>query len=297
MEKSIFIEFPKESNSDLDLNVFGHSITEPLHKAGPAVKSFFLIHFILDGEGEFTVNNTSYNLRKGQGFLIEPDYQATYISNKDNPWTYIWVGFSGREAKNILHSISLTQGNPIFECNKGEQLKKYVFDMLNHNYSNQSDKYRLMGMLYLFLAIIAESQKSKLESPSGNVYVNHAISYIQNHYSMPTTVEEISDYVGVNRSYLSTLFKEFTGMSPIKYLQNFRITRAQHMLRVTDLPIESIALSCGYQSSEAFHKVFRQIVKMSPKVFRSQHRERTISNLKAMRNNKPYYVEDSLEIN
>lgn len=295
MEKSIFMEFPKESNSDLYLNVFGHSITEPLHKAGPAVKSFFLIHFILEGKGEFSVNNTCYKLKKGQGFLIEPDCQATYISDKDNPWTYVWVGFSGRDAKRIMNSIGLSQTSPIFECDQGDRLKKYVFDMLRHNYSNQADKYRLLGMLYLFLSVIAEAQKSKLESPPGNVYVNHAIAYIQNHYSMPVTIEEISDYVGINRSYLSSLFKKYTDMSPIKYLQNFRITRAQHMLRVTDLPIESIALSCGYQSAEAFHKIFRQIVGMSPKTFRNEHRNRTLINQNTMRNNKPDYIEDDTE--
>lgn len=295
MEKSIFMEFPKENNADLYLNVFGHSITEPLHKAGPAVKSFYLIHYILEGEGDFYVHNIHYRLKKGQGFLIEPDHQATYISNEHNPWTYIWVGFTGKEAKHILNSIGLSQSNPIFTCDQGEKLKKYVFDMLKHNYSNQSDSYRLIGMLYLFLSVIAESQQDKIDTISGNTYVNHAVTYIQNHYSMPVTIQEISDYVGVNRSYLSTLFKEYTGMSPIKYLQNFRVTRAQHMLRVTDLPIESIALSCGYQSTEAFHKIFRQIVGMSPKLFRNEHRERTIMNLDTMRYNKPDYISEDAE--
>lgn len=295
MEKSIFMEFPKENNADLYLNVFGHSITEPLHKAGPAVKSFYLIHYILDGEGDFFINNTHYRLKKGQGFLIEPDHQATYISDENNPWTYVWVGFTGREAKNILNSIGLTQNSPIFTCDQGDKLKKYVFDMLRHNYSNQADNYRLIGMLYLFLSVIAEAQKDKLDTPSGNAYVNHAISYIQNHYSMSVTIEEISDYVGVNRSYLSSLFKECTGMSPIKYLQNFRITRAQHMLRVTDLPIESIALSCGYQSAEAFHKIFRKLVGTSPKTFRKEHRERTLINQNTMRNNKPDYIAEDAD--
>ena len=260
MEKSIFMEFPKESNADLYLNVFGHSITEPLHKAGPAVKSFYLIHFILDGEGDFYINNTHYKLKKGQGFLI-----------------------------------GLSQTSPIFTCDQGDKLKKYVFDMLKHNYSNQADNYRLLGMLYLFLSVIAEAQKDKFNAPLENTYVNHAITYIQNHYSMLMTIKEISDYVGVNRSYLSSLFKEYTGMSPIKYLQNFRITRAQHMLRVTDLPIESIALSCGYQSAEAFHKIFRQLVNMSPKTFRREHRARTLINQDTMRNHKPDYIAEDAE--
>lgn len=283
MEKSICIEVPKAAESDLYLNVFGHSVTEPLHKAGPCVKAFYLIHFILEGEGSFTVNNVTYHLKKGQGFLIEPDNQVTYISDKNNPWVYVWVGFSGREAGEMLHAIGLSQENPIFTCEEGDKLKKYVFDMLAHNYSNQADSYRLTGMLYLFLSAIAKTQQTKIEAPSGNTYVNHAVAYIQNHYSIPVSIEEISDYVGINRSYLSSLFKEYTGMSPIKYLQNFRITRAQHMLTVTDISVESIALSCGYQSAEAFHKIFRQLTGMSPKAFRKEKRERTLHNRERLR--------------
>lgn len=286
MEKSICIEVPGASESDLYLNVFGHSVTEPLHKAGPCVKSFYLIHFILEGEGKFMVNNVTYHLKKGQGFLIEPDYQVTYISDKANPWVYVWVGFSGREAGKMLHAVGLSQESPIFTCKEGDKLKKYVFDMLAHNYSNQADNYRLTGMLYLFLSAIAKAQQTKIETPSGNTYVNHAIAYIQNHYSLPVSVEEISDYVGINRSYLSSLFKEYTGMSPIKYLQNFRITRAQHMLTVTDISVESIALSCGYQSAEAFHKIFRQLTGMSPKTFRREKRERTLQNRERLRMSK-----------
>ncbi len=290
MEKSIFMEFQRDSDDDLYVSVFGHSFTEPLHKVGPSVKSFYLIHFILDGEGDFYVKNNHYRLHAGQGFLIEPNNQVMYISDEKNPWTYVWVGFSGTKADKLLHSIGLSQNSPIFESDEGERLQKYVFDMLNHNYSNQADSYRLLGMLYLFLSVIAEAQKNKLDTPAGNTYVNHAISYIQNHYSMPVKIEEISDYVGINRSYLSTLFKEYTGLSPIKYLQNFRITRAEHMLRVTDLPIESIALSCGYQSAEAFHKIFKKVENMSPRSFREIHRTRTAGNQNTMKNNKPEYI-------
>ena len=67
MENKIVMEFPQENDTDLYLNVFGHSITEPLHKAGPAVKTFYLIHFVLEGEGDFYVKGAHYHL-KGRGF-------------------------------------------------------------------------------------------------------------------------------------------------------------------------------------------------------------------------------------
>ena len=100
-------------------------------------------------------------------------------------------------------------------------------------------------------------------------------------------VEELSDYVGINRSYFSDLFKQYTGMSPVK---------SQHMLTISELSIESIAFSRGYQSAEAFHKIFRKTTGMSPNAYRQEKRQRTLSSQETMNNNRPDYIETDDEL-
>lgn len=274
MENSITIDLPVSEDQDVSLNLylnaFGHSVTEPGHRYGPAVRSYYLIHYILDGEGEFQFNNIRYNLTKGQGFLIEPDYQTTYISDEKNPWTYIWIGFSGKSAGSIVDSLGLSQDNPIFTCSEGEKLKKYVMEIIRHNHSTPEDTYRAMGMFFLFISTLAQSQKSQLAVTDSNTYVRHAISYIHRHIHEPILVEDVADYVGLNRSYLSVLFKTHTGMTPIRYIQNCRITKARHLLESSRLSVESIAYSCGYQKPESLMKVFRQTYGCSPTAYRKQ---------------------------
>lgn len=270
MENSITIDLPIYNEQDLCLNAFGHSVTEPCHRYGPSVRSYYLIHFILDGRGEFLVNNTNYRLTKGQGFLIEPDYQTTYTSDADEPWTYVWVGFSGKSAKGIVDSLGLTQDHPVFTCDAGEKLKKYVMEMIRHNHLNPADTYRALGMFYLFISTIAGSQKNQAASIDGNTYIKHAVSYIQNHISEAVRVEDVAEYVGLNRSYLSVLFKKHTGMSPIQYIQNCRITKASHLLESSSLSVESIAYSCGYQKPESLMKVFRKTYGISPTAYRKR---------------------------
>lgn len=279
MEKSFFVEFPTMDVEDLHVNNFGYSVTEPCHKYGPAVRNFYLIHYILEGEGEFFVNNNCYKLKKGQGFLIEPDYQTVYMADAKNPWTYVWVGFSGKKAKDILNNIGISQDFPIFTCDESQHPEKYVKDMLEHNNSNPDDLYRQMAMLYLFFSSLAKTNKNNTNFNSNeNVYIMHAIRYIQNHYSEPMHIEEIAKYVGLNRSYLSTLFKKYTGLSPLKYLQTFRMTKAAHLLSMTQLSIASIAFSCGYQEPESFHKIFRQTTGLSPSQYRIREQSKTDDN-------------------
>lgn len=281
MENSFFVEFPTMEIEDLHVNNFGYSITKSCHKYGPAVRSFYLIHYVLDGKGEFFCNNKSYQLKKGQGFLIEPDYQTVYMSDAADPWTYVWVGFSGKKAKEILNTIGICQDFPIFSCEEEQHPEKYVMDMLQHNNAGSVDQYRQMAMLYLFFSCLAKSNKENAHFYSkDNIYVMHAIRYIQNHYSEPLHIEEIARYVGLNRSYLSTLFKKHTGLSPLKYLQNFRLTKAAYLLSMTQLSIASIAFSCGYQEPESFHKIFRKTTGLSPGKYRIQEQSKSDDNRK-----------------
>ena len=59
-------------------------------------------------------------------------------------------------------------------------------------------------------------------------------------------------------------------MSPQQFLSAFRITKAAELLHITSLPVESIALSCGYNDALVFTKAFRQMKGMSPTAYRRE---------------------------
>ncbi len=112
------------------------------------------------------------------------------------------------------------------------------------------------------------------EEDKGNQYVKKAVSFIQSNYCNPIKVTDVADYVCINRSYLYTLFQNYLGMSPQRFLTTFRITKARELLDSTSYPIESIALSCGYRDALVFTKAFHAMKGMSPSQYRRQsHRE------------------------
>src|SRR5699024_5130481 len=99
---------------DLALIFCGHATCAPLHKFGPAVRPHYILHYILDGSGTFTFANQTFQLKKGQGFIIEPDVVNQYQADESNPWTYIWIGFEGTKAAVQLEQLGITHKNPIF---------------------------------------------------------------------------------------------------------------------------------------------------------------------------------------
>ena len=184
----------------------------------------------------------------------------------------MWVGFYGSLAQDVLNSMGLSLTSPVFKTDKGKEIYQSVKDMLEHNTFGVSNELRRNGQLQLFLSLIAESApvEERGEDDKADTYVKRAVAFIVGNYCNPIKITDVADYVCINRSYLYTLFKKAMGMSPQQFLSVFRLTKAAELLQVTALPVESIALSCGYTDPLVFSKAFRQLNQMSPSAYRKE---------------------------
>lgn len=293
MEKAYQLKFSGEKTGGLFVNCCGLSKTEPFHSFGPAIKPHYLIHFVLSGKGKFSIGGKEYFLERGYGFLIPPEELAFYQADEEDPWTYVWVGFSGSQAKELVSAMGLSVGTPVFKSEKEKELYRAAVDMMEHNTFGVANELRRNGQLNLFLSLIAESAhiEEKGEEDKADAYVKRAVTFILGNYCNPIKITDVADYVCINRSYLYTLFHKTMRMSPQQFLSTFRITKAAELLEVTSLPIESIALSCGYSDPLVFSKSFKQIKQMSPSAYRKEMQQGET------RKNKVYLkqVEDFIE--
>lgn len=270
MEKAYKLLFNTEESDDLYVYCCGLSQTEPSHSFGPALKPHFMIHYILSGKGSFTIGGKKYPLTEGYGFLIVPDELAYYVADEKDPWTYVWIGFGGRRAEEIVSQLGLSILQPIFKSDKSKEIYDIVKDMMDHNTFSVEHALRRNGLLSLFLSLIASGMSVTPRSDSGtnNDYVTRAQAYVRSNYCNPIKVTDIANYVCINRSYLYTLFEKTLGISPQQYLTSYRIAKAVELLQLTELPIESISISCGYSDPLVFSKAFKLEKGVSPSAYR-----------------------------
>lgn len=273
MEKAYKLSFETAKSEGLVVANCGCSKTEPLHSFGPALKPNYVIHFILSGKGVFSIDGKKYELEAGSGFLIPPGKLAFYQADEEDPWTYIWVGFSGIKAQEYISGVGLSKFAPIFQSEEHEALYACVKDMMEHNTYGVANELRRVGQLHIFLSMIAKENPMEEEVEKGNQYVKRAIDYIQSNYHIPIKVTDVANYVCINRSYLYSLFQEAVEMSPRQFLSRYRITKAAELLLTSSLSVESIALSTGYNDPFVFTKAFKQLTGMSPTVYRKEKRK------------------------
>lgn len=124
------------------------------------------------------------------------------------------------------------------------------------------------------LESVAEIQRvltgsNTVQQPT-SILVKQAFAYIQQNYTRSLTLIELSETIGVSKSYLSRIFKMETGISLWDYLNRFRIQKAKELLLLSDKSITGIAADVGYEDVGYFGRVFREITGCSPRAFRLQ---------------------------
>jgi AraC-like DNA-binding protein len=110
---------------------------------------------------------------------------------------------------------------------------------------------------------------SRLPQPTG-LLVKQACAYIQQNYTRPFSLEELSETIGVSKSYLSRIFKMDAGISLWDYLNRYRIQKAKELLLITDESVGAIAGEVGYEDVSYFSRVFHEIAGCSPRAYRQR---------------------------
>lgn len=256
--------------TDLDMYQCGYERCDNGYSFGPAIRDHYLIHYVEKGKGIFKVRGKTYELSEGEGFLICPNEVTFYRADYDEPWSYFWVGFHGTRAESYLFRANLTQNSPIFKTENNSMVLNNFRQMIKTKTLTKSREIHLLGHLYIFFAQLIEASTETKEFHDYNrkeYYVIKVVEYIEKNYSRKISVCEMADYIGLDRSYLTNLFKQFLNVSPKEFLIQYRIEKACELMKNTDLSIGNISRSVGYEDQLAFSKIFKKIKGQSPSKF------------------------------
>ncbi|MBC7766190.1 MAG: AraC family ligand binding domain-containing protein, partial [Hyphomonadaceae bacterium] len=246
--------------ADLSVVVAGKQDCPPSHSHGPAVRDYYLIHYILKGRGTYTCKGKSYAVGANQGFLICPHDITYYEADGKDPWQYIWVGFRGLRAIELLEQIGLGQKNPVFYSDACKPIFEMILKALDISYGREL---YMMSVLFTFFSILSKKDMCMPKS-----YANQAAGYINANIGMVLKVGNIAKMLGLDRRYFCQVFKQEYGSSPQQYIIEARMESAKSLLLKTSLSVADIARSVGYPDQLGFSKIFKQHFGVSPIGFR-----------------------------
>lgn len=246
----------------------GHEECKPSHSFGPAIRPHYLIHYVLNGQGQYRVNGATYNLKKGDAFLITPGVTTLYQADEYDPWEYCWFGFDGYDVQTMLKNCGFSRDNLTFTDNNNGVLKNQLKLLLKSFTEGQGNEYSYLGHLYLCFSYM-RSTSVVSQNLIYDTHVVKALNYIHHNYSYDIKVNDVAKYVSIDRTYLYKLFMLYKKISPQQYLITYRVNIACKLLNETDFTVTEIAFSCGFKDAPSFNKHFRKHFNMTPLQYRS----------------------------
>ena len=264
--------FSNDYFKNLDAFVYtcGYETCAPGHSYGPIVRSGYLIHYILGGQGYYKTKETMYHLKEGDAFLICPDELIYYEADRKDPWIYTWIGFQGVKIKGFLERTSLLS-SPVFHYGRDDRIRLCHEKMFEASHLNANRDLMMNSILYEYLFLLASKFPREQYTPGEKQinYVEEALTYLESNYACNVSVQDLADSIGLNRSYLHRLFKSAIGSSVQEYLLDLRIRKACALLKSTELPVSIISLSVGYEDTLYFSRLFKRKKGVSPSQYRA----------------------------
>lgn len=256
-----------EDSDDFYLYEVGRNKCEPNYSYEHFVKNRIIVHFVIRGKGYLHINNRRYEIHQHQAFLIPDSIRGFYQADADDPWEYVWFHIGGPKIPQILKEAGLTSDHPVYtSIGHAKEIEELAMDILKH-YKRQ---YYCIGTLYKLCDYMIESSAAREEKVQNNslVYIRNVISYIRLKYAEPIKIDNIALSLGLNRSYLTRLFKEATGYSLQEYLLTYRMKMAVKLMEDESLSINQLAENVGYSDPFTFSKAFKRHFGKSPSEYR-----------------------------
>ena len=130
------------------------------------------------------------------------------------------------------------------------------------------------AMLAEFYGILYELQRNTSAGNRRSMLeekIRPSVAYLENHLTdRHLNIEQVAALSGVSETYFRTLFAEQFGCTPLQYVIEKRVRKAEKMLSETQLPLDEIEQSCGFQSHSYFLKQFQKIIKKKPDQVRNK---------------------------
>lgn len=243
--------------------------------------------FYVDGERDVYLDGRYYKLSKGSLIFRKP---GQIISGTGNYNMYILtLDFSGKVTikpeeyirsnftpqQEICHPDFYDNIPEVFFPFHQEEITELYKIMSKNSYPNVINKDAQQNALseFLFL-VLADSERYKreeaLQEAAKSSYIERACNYITRNYSKNLSLDIIADYLSLNKNYLIKLFKKELSVTPNRYILSTRLFYAKLMLGGTELSVQSVALSCGFNTTSYFIKCFKENYGLTPVEYRNE---------------------------
>ena len=244
-----------------------------------AHEEFVELILICSGSSEYLIHDKKVVIQAGDLLVYNAGVVHDEISGPDMEVGSYCVAVGGLHMPGLRENALIPDdAGYVFPTGKYFNDLKALFEMMFRNLAAgepQAELFcsTLMHALLVAVLTVTDSVNIPKEKPVDEPHIlgRRIKEYIDKHYMEPITLHSMGEALHISSYYLSHVFKQMSGYSPVQYLLRRRIGEAQTLLITTDLSITRIAEMVGYDTQSYFNLQFTKNVGMPPNKFRQNY--------------------------
>ena len=256
---------------------------------GPHTHEFNEIVIITGGKGMHVTGQDSYELSKGDAFVIGGSLPHDYekideLALVNVLFDFDGLGFNPLDLATLpgFHALFILEPNwrkrHQFESRLRLSLRDLqtavnLIDRLDRELENRSAGFRFLSTS-VFMQLVGHLSRcyadssSKSSSSKSLLRIGKTISHLEVNFSQEISLDYLVEMSGMSRRNFLREFENATGCTPISYLIGLRLENAAELLKKTDVNITQIAFQVGFNDSNYFARQFRKRFNTSPREYR-----------------------------
>jgi AraC-like DNA-binding protein len=241
--------------------------------------------YMLSGNVRYRIKNKIYKLEKGDLLIMNPGILHERIQLKNSTGAIMHIGIHGINIKGMppnkfwkdtdIKILKLKENTIEFENCCSDFIKTQEKDEPGASLIIKSI---VMKMIVLSLkSINSNYDRSKprvsFKTAERTNAINIISEYMENNYMEDISLDRIARSIYISSAYVSKLFKEEFGDSPINHLIKIRLTKAIELLEKSDMSISEVSKQVGYKDSYYFSRLFKKYYNMTASEYRKLNKK------------------------
>lgn len=274
---NVKLDLPDKTHR-VDIIKIGQEYCRPDKKSESLVREFHSLHYILDGYGTLCMGDRKVILGRGTVFLLYEGENYEYYPDTVKPWSYIWVNLQpasdekAEELNELFEKCGFTKKKPYVIFNDYSQLANNFMQMCKDYDGAYLQNLRCSAHFSLIVSqLITEKNKYAPVGVRGSLgykYFADIITYINSNYRLNLTIGQIAHDLSFSEKQIFAMFKKYINMTPVDYINRYRISNACILFKQMDLSVETVSLMVGIENPKYFTRLFGKWKGMSPREYK-----------------------------
>lgn len=234
---------------------------------------------ICSGSSEYLIHDKKVVIKAGDLLVYNAGVVHDEVSGPDMEVGSYCVGVGGLHMPGLRENALISdEKGYVFPTGRYFEDMKELFVMMFRNLAAGEPHAELfctslLHALLVSVLTVTEGVGETRENPADEPHIlgSRIKDYIDRHYMEPITLQSMGEALRISPYYLSHVFKQMSGYSPVQYLLRRRIGEAQTLLITTELSVARIAEMVGYDSQSYFNLQFTKNVGMPPSRYRHNY--------------------------